>query len=121
MNLQAQLEILKQQVAQSMTFADSPSSENPNSFYGDTTKTTSYHHDHQNIYHHHDQSHLVNQIGSLGTGQHGDAMANSYPSQNSSGFGEFSIYPELEQHLNTFNQDHLKELQSANFGYISFS
>ncbi|CAN6898701.1 unnamed protein product, partial [Brassica oleracea] len=120
-NLQAQLEILKQQVAQSMTFADSPSSENPNSFYGDTTKTTSYHHDHQNIYHHHDQSHLVNQIGSLGTGQHGDATANSYPSQNSSGFGEFSIYPELEQHLNAFNQDHLKELQSANFGYISFS
>ena len=106
-------------------FADSPSSENPNSFYGDTTKTTSYHHDHhqehQNIYHHHDQTHLVNQIGSLGTGQHGDGTVNSYPSQNSSGLGEFSIYPELEQHLNTFNQDHLKELQSANFGYISFS
>ncbi|KAJ0246701.1 LOB domain-containing protein 29 [Hirschfeldia incana] len=120
-NLQAQLEVLKQQAAQSMMFADSPSSEKPNSYYGDTTKTTSYHHDHQNIYNHHDQTHLVNQIGSLGTGQHVDATASSYPTDNSSSYGEFSIYPELEQHLNTFNQDHLKELQSANFGYISFS
>ncbi|CAH8392500.1 unnamed protein product [Eruca vesicaria subsp. sativa] len=123
-NLQAQLEILKQQATQSMMFADSPSSENPNSYYGDTTKNPSYHHDHhqehQNIYqhhHHHDLTHLVNQIGGSGM----DATANSYPTDNSSAIGQFSICPELEQHLNTFNQDHLKELQSANFGYISFS
>ncbi|KAH0928334.1 hypothetical protein HID58_014061 [Brassica napus] len=44
-----------------------------------------------------------------------------YPTGNCSGFGEVFIYPDLEQHLNSFNQDHLKELQSANFGYISFS
>nr|ATI23628.1 transcription factor LBD29a [Brassica rapa var. rapa] len=124
-NLQAQLEILKQQVAQSMMFADSPSSENPNSYYGDNTKT-SYHHDHhqehRNIHHHHhDETRLVYQTGSSGMVQHGDATVNSYPTGNCSGFGEVSIYPDLEQHLNSFNQDHLKELQSANFGYISFS
>ncbi|CAH2063707.1 unnamed protein product [Thlaspi arvense] len=120
-NLQAQLEILKQQAAQSMMFSDSPSSENPNSYYGDTTKTP-YHQDHHNIYHHHDQTtHLVNQTRSSGMIHHGDATANSYPTENSSGIGEFSIYSELGQHLNTFNQDHLKELQSENFGYISFS
>lgn len=126
MNLQAELEILKQQAAQSMIFADSPTSENPNSYYGDTAKTIPYPHDHQehpNSYHHHDQTHLVYQTGSSGTVHHGDATANSYHNENSSsgGIGEFSIYSDLEQHLNTFNQDHLKELQSATYGYISFS
>ncbi|KAF2566838.1 hypothetical protein F2Q68_00026175 [Brassica cretica] len=104
-------------------FADSPSSVNPNSYYGDNTKT-SYHHDHhqehRNI-HHHDETRLVYQTGSSRMVQHGDATVNSYPTGNCSGFGEVSIYPDLEQHLNSFNQDHLKELQSANFGYISFS
>ncbi|KAG7561299.1 Lateral organ boundaries LOB [Arabidopsis thaliana x Arabidopsis arenosa] len=119
-NLQAELEILKQQATQSMIFADSPTSENPNSYYGDTTKAP-YHHDHQNIYHHQDQSHLGYQTGSSGTVQHGDATESSYHNETSSGIGEFSIYSDLEQHLNTFNQDHLKELQSASFGYISFS
>ncbi|XP_010516469.1 PREDICTED: LOB domain-containing protein 29-like [Camelina sativa] len=122
-NLQAQLEILKQQTAQSMIFADSPTSEKPNGYYGDTTKTP-YHHDHlepQNIYHHHDQTHLVYQTGSSGTVHHGDATENSYHNETSSAMGEFSIYSDLEQRLNTFNQDNLKELQSANFGYISFS
>lgn len=121
MNLQAQLEVLKQQAAQSMIFADSPTSENPNSYYGDTSKTP-YHQEHQNLYHHHhDQNNLVYQTGSSGTVYHGDATANSYHTENSSGIEEFSIYSDLEQHLNTFNQDHLKEIQSATFGYISFS
>ncbi|KAJ4904917.1 LOB domain-containing protein 29 [Raphanus sativus] len=121
-NLQAQLEILKQQAAQSIMFADSPSSENPNSYYGDNTTTPYHHQEHQNIHHHHhDQTHLVNQTGSSGMVQRGDAIANSYPTENSSGFGQFSIYPDLEQHLNPFNQDHLKVLQSVNLGYISFS
>ncbi|KAG2325545.1 hypothetical protein Bca52824_008273 [Brassica carinata] len=123
-NLQAQVEILKQQAAQSIMFADSPSSQNPNSYYGENTKTP-YHHDHhqehQNIHHHHDRTRLVYQTGSSGTIQHGDATANSYPTENCSSFGECSIYPDLEQHLNTFNHDHLKELQSENLGYISFS
>lgn len=123
MNLQAQLEILKQQAVQKMIFADSPTSENPNSYYGDTTKTP-YHHDHQehqNIYHHHhDQTHLVYQTGSSGTVHQGGAAENSYHNEtSSSGIGEFSIYSDFEQHL--FNQDHLKELQPETFGYISFS
>ncbi|KAL1201571.1 LOB domain-containing protein 29 [Cardamine amara subsp. amara] len=127
-NLQAQVEILKQQAAQSMIFADSPTSENPNSYYGDTTKTDHYPHDHQEhpnsyLHHHHDQTHLVYQTGSSGTvHHHGDATASSYHIEtSSSGIGEFSMYSDLEQHMNTFNQDHLKELQSATFGYISFS
>lgn len=103
-----------------MIFADSPTSENPNSYYGDTTKAPC-HHDLQNIYYHQDQSHLGYQTGSSGTVQHGDATESSYHNETSSGIGEFSIYSDLEQHLNTFNQDHLKELQSASFGYISFS
>lgn len=125
MNLQAQLEILKQQAAQSMMFADSPSSENPNSYYADTAKTPSiYHHDHhqehQNIYHHHaDQTHLVYQSGSSGMVHLGDATGDSYHTENPS--GGFSSYSNLEQHLNTFNQDHLKELQPGAFGFISFS
>ncbi|KAF8053009.1 hypothetical protein N665_1476s0002 [Sinapis alba] len=121
-NLEAQLGILKQQAAQSRMFADSPSSENPNSYYGDNTKTLYHHQEHQNIHHnHHNQTRLIYQTGSSGMVQHGDATANSYPTENCSGFGEFSIYPDLEQHLNSFNPDHLKELQSANLGYISFS
>ncbi|CAN8254292.1 unnamed protein product [Cochlearia groenlandica] len=110
-NLQAQLEILKQQATQNMMFADSPTSENPNSYYGDTTKTPYDHHhqEQQNLYHHHDQTHLVYQTGGSGMVHH---------SENSLDMGEFS---DMEQHLNTFNQEHLKELQSSNFGYISFS
>ncbi|EOA25871.1 hypothetical protein CARUB_v10019250mg [Capsella rubella] len=126
-NLQAQLEILKQQAAQSMIFAESPTSENPNSYYGDTTKTPYHHQEHQNLYHHHhqnhhDPTHLVYQTGSSGTVHHGDAAENSYHNETSSGvIGEFSMYSDLEQRLNTFNQDNLKELQSEAFGYISFS
>ncbi|ESQ44252.1 hypothetical protein EUTSA_v10006226mg [Eutrema salsugineum] len=123
-NLQAQLEILKQQAAQSMMFADSPSSENLDSYYGDTTKAPSYHHDHQHEHHnhyHHDQTHLVYQTGISGMVHNEDATANCYPTENSSSTGEFSIFSDLGQHLNTFNQVHLKEIQSTNLGYISFS
>lgn len=148
MNLQTQLEILKQQAIQSMMATDSPSIENPN-YYQDTKPQ------HRQDLHYH-QTTWNDQNGSLemehnsdfknimtscyhqnetGTrsfiGAGGDTMATSYYYNSSSGcsedinstIGELSKYSELDQHLNTFNQYHHggNDLLSASFGYIPYS
>ncbi|CAH2058369.1 unnamed protein product [Thlaspi arvense] len=105
-NLQTQLEILRQQAAQSMMAVDSPSIENPN-YYRDTKPThlqesQALYHPHNN--HHHDRSLEIEPNSDLK-----NIM--------------MSTYSESDQQLNTFNQYHhgCNDILSASFGYISYS
>ncbi|KAG7570183.1 Lateral organ boundaries LOB [Arabidopsis thaliana x Arabidopsis arenosa] len=150
-NLQTQLEILKQQATQRMMATDSPSIENPN-YYQDTKpqylqESHDLHHQHHQTtsnYQTEQHSDLKNIITScyhqnetgmksfIGAG--GDTTAASYYYNSSSGcseelksvstIGEFSKYSELDQqHLNTFNQYHdgCNDLLSESLGYITYS
>ncbi|CAD5321150.1 unnamed protein product [Arabidopsis thaliana] len=149
-NLQTQLEILKQQATQSMMAIDSPSIENPN-YYQDTKPQ--YLQESHDLHHHHlttsncqteQNSDLKNIMTSCYhqmeiettpfTEAGGDTMAGSYYYNSSSGCsdelksvstnGEFSKYSELDQHLtNTFNQYHHggNNLISESLGYITYS
>ncbi|KAJ0259337.1 LOB domain-containing protein 17 [Hirschfeldia incana] len=106
MNLQAQLEILKQQATQSMMAThDTPSIEN-HSYYRDTKlqqlqHSLDLHRDHNN--HHQDRS-LEAEF-------------------NSDLKHIMTSYSELDQQLNTFNKYYKdgKDILSAGFGHISYS
>ncbi|ESQ52954.1 hypothetical protein EUTSA_v10017903mg [Eutrema salsugineum] len=104
-NLQTQLEILKQQAAQSMMATDFPSIENPN-YHRDTKPT--HLQESQDLYRPHNNHH---QDGSMETERYSDL---NYI---------MTSYFELEQHLNTFNpHDHGgNDILSSSFGYISYS
>ncbi|KAG2309496.1 hypothetical protein Bca52824_029244 [Brassica carinata] len=104
-NLQSQLEILKQQATQSMMATDTPSIENP-SYYRDTKfqqlqQSLDLHRHHNN--HHQDRS--------LETEFNSDLK------------NIMTSYSELDQHLNTLNQYHNdgNVIISSSFGYISYS
>ncbi|CAA7038135.1 unnamed protein product [Microthlaspi erraticum] len=105
-NLQAQLEILKQQAAQSMIAADSPSIVISN--YCQDTKPQHLQ-ESQAIHRHH--NHFQHQDGLFETEPYSDLK------------NIMTSYSELDQHSNTFNQyQHgSNDLLSANFGYISYS
>lgn len=104
--MQAQLEILKQQAAQSMIDADFPSIVIPN--YCQDTKPQHLQ-ESQAIHHHHNNY------------QHQDGLFETEP--NSDLKNIMTSYSELDQHFNTFNQYHYgsNDLLSASFGYISYS
>lgn len=105
MNLQTQLEFLKQQASQSMMAADSPSIENPN-YYQDTKPQ--YLRESQDLYCQHDNHH---QYGSMEIEPNSDLNA------------IMTSYSEVDQHLNTCNQCHHggNNLLPESFGYISYS
>ncbi|KAH0930719.1 hypothetical protein HID58_016446, partial [Brassica napus] len=104
-NLQAQLEILKQQATQSMMTTDTPSLENPN-YYRDTKLQQLQ--QSLDLHRHHNRHH---QDRSLDTESDSDLK------------NIMTSYSELDQHLNTFNQYHNggNDVLSASFGYISYS
>ncbi|CAH8385354.1 unnamed protein product [Eruca vesicaria subsp. sativa] len=105
-NLQAQLEILKQQATQSMMATDTPPIENPNYYRGTKLQQLQQSLD---LHRHHNNHH---QDRSLETELINSDLKNIMTS-----------YTELDQHLNTFNQHHNdgNNILSASFGYISHS
>ncbi|XP_010524042.1 PREDICTED: LOB domain-containing protein 29-like [Tarenaya hassleriana] len=146
-NLQTQLAILKQQAARSMINTPSPSSENPSCYYGNPRPP--YHQEHQDLHQAHHLIHQTgntnqfnlcptdkntlpyHQTGlvdaDLSSSNNNNSMANYYNENNSTGedhasfssFGESSNYSDMEQQWNAF-QD-AEDLQSAAFGYFSYS